>query len=77
MLGKAVAAAENAGMPTLLDARTLHLEMFATCVVLGVAELVFYLRRLRSHGIGWWALANPGAALGTLLIGLRGYVPAI
>ncbi|WP_154662480.1 GGDEF domain-containing protein [Solimonas flava] len=64
-------------MPMLLDARTLYLEMFATCVVLGVAELVFYLRRPQSHGVGWWALANLGAALGTLLIGLRGYVPAI
>ncbi|WP_154654621.1 GGDEF domain-containing protein [Solimonas variicoloris] len=61
----------------LLDARTLYLEMFAICVVLGVAELVFYLRRPQSHGVGWWALANLGAALGTLLIGLRGHVPAI
>ncbi|MGH8445197.1 MAG: diguanylate cyclase [Solimonas sp.] len=59
----------------MLDARTLYFVMFAICVVLGVAELLFHWRRPENRGVGWWAVANLGGASGMLLIGLRDLIP--
>jgi diguanylate cyclase (GGDEF)-like protein len=68
-------AADNARM--LLDARTLYFVMFAICVVLGAAELLFFVRRPEHRGVGWWAAANLAGAIGMLLVGLRGLIPPV
>ncbi|WP_169729226.1 GGDEF domain-containing protein [Solimonas soli] len=60
-----------------LDARTLYFVMFLTSVVLGVAELLFFMRRREHRGVGWWAAANLLGALGMLLVGLRDVIPAL
>ncbi|MFT4045916.1 MAG: GGDEF domain-containing protein [Solimonas sp.] len=60
-----------------LDLRILYFVLFAMSVVLGAAELLFFLRRPQNRGVGWWAAGNLLGAAGMLLVGLHGLVPAL
>ncbi len=61
----------------ILDLRTMYVVVSMTCIVLGAMQLAAYATRRFERWPGWWGLSNILVGLGTLGIGLRGYLPDV
>ncbi len=59
----------------ILDLRTMYVVVSMTCIVLGAMQLAAYATRRFERWPGWWGLSNVLVGLGTLGVGLRGYLP--